>query len=191
MKNNKKPDLTGIHEFGVAAYVKDLKAGKLDAHAKVGQFVGYDSELKGYCIYWPNKRSVTVERNVVFNEDDVLTTNDVAIIPGDVLAEGERDKIIQGPTNNTNADETHVNQPEVEAEKADAPPNPEPTNSIPFPSEPHPADEPEEVTVEEEDEPPQLGQGRCVQKKPPSVYKHMADTTTSSSQCYRVRSGRS
>jgi hypothetical protein len=157
MKNNKKPDLTGIHEFGVVAYIKDLKAGKLDACAKVGEFLGYDLESKGYHIYWPNKRSVIVEHNVVFNEDDVLTTNDIAIIPGDVLAEGERDKIIQGPTNNPNADETHVNQPEVEAEKADAPPNPEPTNSIPFPSEPHLADEPEEVTMEEGDEPPQLG----------------------------------
>ena len=44
MKNNKKLHLAGIQEFGVAAYVKDLKAGKLDACAQVGQFVGYDSE---------------------------------------------------------------------------------------------------------------------------------------------------
>ena len=28
---NKKPNLTGIQEFGVAAYVKDLSAGKLDS----------------------------------------------------------------------------------------------------------------------------------------------------------------
>ena len=36
MQHKKKPHLAGIQEFGVAAYVKDLKAGKLDAHAKVG-----------------------------------------------------------------------------------------------------------------------------------------------------------
>ena len=36
MKNNKKPHLAGIQEFGTAAYVKDLNAGKLDAHAQVG-----------------------------------------------------------------------------------------------------------------------------------------------------------
>ena len=36
MQHKKKPYLAGIQEFGVAAYVKDLKAGKLDAHAKVG-----------------------------------------------------------------------------------------------------------------------------------------------------------
>ena len=55
MQHKKKPHLAGIQEFGVAAYVKDLKAGKLDAHAKVGRFVGYDLESKGYWIYWPQK----------------------------------------------------------------------------------------------------------------------------------------
>jgi hypothetical protein len=31
VKNKRKPNLSGIQEFGAAAYVKDLKAGKLDA----------------------------------------------------------------------------------------------------------------------------------------------------------------
>jgi hypothetical protein len=175
IKNNKKLHLASIQEFGTAAYVKDLKAGKLDACAQVGWFVGYDSESKGYHIYWPHKRSATVEHNVVFNEDNVLTTNNIAIIPGNALAEGERDKIIQNPNNNANSDRTNINQPEAEAEKADAPPGPESTNSIPFPSEPQPADKPEEVPVEEEDKPPQLGQGHRVQKKPPGAYQRMAE----------------
>ena len=51
MQHKKKPHLAGIQEFRVAAYIKDLKAGKLDACAKVGRFVGYDSESKGYWIY--------------------------------------------------------------------------------------------------------------------------------------------
>ena len=34
MLNKKVPNLAGIQEFGAAAYVKDLKAGKLDARAK-------------------------------------------------------------------------------------------------------------------------------------------------------------
>ena len=67
MKNKKKPYLGGIHEFGAATYVKDLKAGKLDDRAQLGCFVGYDSESKGYRIYWPGKWSVMVERNVVFS----------------------------------------------------------------------------------------------------------------------------
>ena len=51
MIHKKKPHLAGIQEFGAAAYVKDLKAGKLDSRTKVGHFVGYDSESKGFRIY--------------------------------------------------------------------------------------------------------------------------------------------
>ena len=61
MGHKKKPNPCGIQEFGVAAYVKDLNAGKLDARAKKGRFVRYDSESKGYRIYWPEKRSITVK----------------------------------------------------------------------------------------------------------------------------------
>ena len=101
MKHKKAPHLGNIHEFGSAAYVKDLKAGKLDAHAKSGWFVGYDSESKGFHIYWPNKWSVTVKHNVIFNQEDVLTKSNYVVIPSDVLSEGERDKLIQHPDNTT------------------------------------------------------------------------------------------
>jgi hypothetical protein len=67
MGAKKKPYLAGIQEFGAAAYVKDLLAEKLDAQAKKGHFVGYDSKSKGYRIYWPKKRTISVEHNVVFN----------------------------------------------------------------------------------------------------------------------------
>ena len=55
MLDKSKPYLGGIQEFGAAAYVKDLKAGKLDTRAQQGHFVGYDSESKGFRIYWPTK----------------------------------------------------------------------------------------------------------------------------------------
>lgn len=80
MENQKKPYLGGIQEFGAAAYVKDLSAGKLDARAKKGRFVGYDSESKGYRIYW-------------------RSSDDTATIPGVTQSEGEKDKIIQAPQN--------------------------------------------------------------------------------------------
>ena len=75
-------------------YVKDLQAGKLDSRAHQGRFVGYDSKSKGYCIYWLAKRTISVERNVTFNEQDIHFT-ETTIIPGDALAEGEKDKVIQ------------------------------------------------------------------------------------------------
>ena len=49
--NKTKPFLGGIQEFGTATYVKDPKAGKLNSRAQLGQFVGYNSESKGYRIY--------------------------------------------------------------------------------------------------------------------------------------------
>jgi len=44
----------------VAAYVKDLGAGKLDARAQKGRFVGYDSESKGFRIYGPESRKLVL-----------------------------------------------------------------------------------------------------------------------------------
>ena len=45
-------------------------------------------ESKGYRIYWPGKRSVTVERNVIFNENDIWNEDGVVPVPGP-LSEGE------------------------------------------------------------------------------------------------------
>ena len=139
MKNKKKPHLGGIQEFGVAAYVKDLKARKLDARAQVGRFVGYDSESKGYRIYWPGKRSITVERNVIFNQNDVRSNESVTIPSGDVLSEGEMNKVIQNSESNINDNEKPENNPNTpehtqsEHEKDD--PNQEQdSNTIPFPT---------------------------------------------------------
>ena len=114
MKHKKVPHLGNIHEFGTVVYVKDLKAGKLDACAKLGWFISYDSESKGFRIYWPNKRSATVERDVIFNQEDVLTKNNCVVIPGDVLSEGEKDKVIQHPEKNT---KTNVEQPDKQIQQ--------------------------------------------------------------------------
>ena len=79
-KNNKKPHLAGIQEFGATTYVKDMWAGKLEAQVQVGHFIGYNSELKGYRIYWTNKRSIMVEQNVVFNNTDRTHLDDHAVM---------------------------------------------------------------------------------------------------------------
>ena len=68
-----------------------------DLDAKLGWFVGYDSESKGFHIYWPNKQSATIEWDVIFNQEDVLTKSGYVIIPGDVLFKGGRDKVTYVP----------------------------------------------------------------------------------------------
>jgi hypothetical protein len=109
--------------------VKVLSAGKLDARAGIGCFIGYDSESKGYRIYWPDKKKISVERNVTFNKDDVLVQNDAVIIPGDALAEGEKEKIIQL---SPKADDAPEDDNVVENDTPIAE-NPKTINSVPFP----------------------------------------------------------
>lgn len=61
-----KPDLSQAHEFGARVFVHMLEAGKLEARAEEAVFVGVDAESKGYRVYWPGRRRVSVERNVTF-----------------------------------------------------------------------------------------------------------------------------
>ena len=57
-----RPDVGDIHLWGSRVWVQDLTAGKLDPRGREGRFIGYDAESKGYRIYWPNSRSIGVER---------------------------------------------------------------------------------------------------------------------------------
>ena len=138
MKLGRKPNLANIHEFGAAAYVKDLKAGKLDSHALVGHFVGYDIKSKGYQIYWPTKRLITVERNVVINQNDAHTTENLTIIPGDALAEGERDEniqsIIQNPENIEDPETQSENEIQPKENEEETNNELDSSNTIPFPA---------------------------------------------------------
>ena len=180
MQHKKKPHLAGIQEFGVTAYVKDLKSGKLDAHTKVGWFVGYNSESKGHRIYWPQKQSITVERNVVFNESNVTANDSIHITAGNAVDEGERDKVLQPPTSNPNATNAPNSTPAPQPKAPDVAPEPalepEPQNSVPFPSEQEPVEEPLPEPLQEENPQPELGWGWHIQKKPPGAYKWMAQS---------------
>src|SRR5271168_1027696 len=148
MIHKKKPNLAGIQEFGAAAYVKDLKAGKLDARAKVGRFVGYDSESKGFRIYWPATRSVSVERNVVFNENDIRNDDGTVPIPG-ALSEGEKeaDKVIQHPENSVEGLKKAQDDQNDDSEEKSEIEQQSKTNTVPFP--------PQAVAQEPDDEPHQ------------------------------------
>src|SRR5882757_8312524 len=44
----------------------DVGSGKLEARAEEACFVGVDEESKGYRVYWPTRRRISVERNVSF-----------------------------------------------------------------------------------------------------------------------------
>jgi hypothetical protein len=64
----KKPNLAKLPEWGCVAWVHTKKNLKLDGRATEGHWVGFDEQSKGHRIFWPGKRSVTVEHSVVFTE---------------------------------------------------------------------------------------------------------------------------
>jgi predicted ribonuclease toxin of YeeF-YezG toxin-antitoxin module len=45
-------------------------------------------------------RSITVKRNVVFNPNNLQDAENITISSGDILSEGERNKVIQNPERN-------------------------------------------------------------------------------------------
>jgi hypothetical protein len=61
-----KPDLSDLQVFGMPVWIKQLNTRKLETRASRAWFVGYDDEFKGYRVFWPEKRKVTVERDAYF-----------------------------------------------------------------------------------------------------------------------------
>ena len=57
----KKPDLSHMYEWGSMVWVKKLDTKKLDKKAEKGHFVGFDEESKGYHVYWPQKKKVSIK----------------------------------------------------------------------------------------------------------------------------------
>ena len=82
---------------------------------------------------------MTVEQNIIFNQDDVPNVDKSAVIQDEAQSEGKRQKLIQAPLNNANNktekhdEEQQVNdQPTERSPKTH--PKPQSSNSIAFPS---------------------------------------------------------
>jgi transposase InsO family protein len=74
-----KPDLSNLPEWGVKVWVHDPTGSKLDGRSQVGRWVGFDEESHGHRIYWPDRHSVTAERSVKFDIDNVVLTHDIPL----------------------------------------------------------------------------------------------------------------
>ena len=99
-----KPDLLQLCEWGVTVWVKQLDAGKLDPRAKEAHFMGFDEESKGFRIYWPKKKKVSIERDVYFDKNWALQPDEVSI-------EGVEDVFTNSDTSQT--PDTSQNVPDV------------------------------------------------------------------------------
>ena len=129
-------------------YVKDLHAGKFDAYAHVGQFVGYNFESKGYCIYWlaEGEKEKVIQAPMPNQSTNLPPT---------------------GPQ--VNAPQMHILRPKS---PKDDPPDSESSNSVPFPLSvvDDPLPEMAETGLDKELE---YGWGWYTGGKPPRAYKCM------------------
>lgn len=71
---HKKPDVSFLRIYGsrVHVWVENRDRNKLEPKAKLGLFVGYDSQTKGYRIWIPSDHKLVVTRNVRFDESSVF-----------------------------------------------------------------------------------------------------------------------
>lgn len=71
----KKPDLAGLPEWGAPIWCHSATGSKLDARAKDAIWVGYDKDsTHAHRVYWPGRRTVSVERDIKFQELDTQVT---------------------------------------------------------------------------------------------------------------------
>ena len=59
-----KPNLSEVHEWGEQVWVRVEAGDKLGGRVCEGRWMGLDEKSKGVRIYWPDSRTVGVERNV-------------------------------------------------------------------------------------------------------------------------------
>jgi transposase InsO family protein len=122
-----KPNLADLHEWGSKVWVRVDATSKLDVRSKAGRWVGYDAESKGHRIYWEDRRSVSVERDVLF---DVPSTTVLVPIEGESL---------NGARNQPDSDSLQASKPADPETPAIAP---KPDSSISVPKQLAPEDAP-------------------------------------------------
>ncbi|KAF8815816.1 hypothetical protein BYT27DRAFT_7034917, partial [Phlegmacium glaucopus] len=123
--NGRKPNLAKLQPWGCKVRVHDTSGSKLDGRSKIGRWMGFDVETKdGHHVYWPERRTVTVERSVKFNVDDEINVGHLPLEgekEPDVVEQQEPNNIIQSipetsatqETSNFKTSNENITQPDV------------------------------------------------------------------------------
>ena len=114
----KKPDLRKVREWGEKVFVRIEGGTKLGGRVREGRWLGIDNESKGVRVYWPETKTVTVERNVYYDNSSVSRLEEeqepVRITKTDVKDEPER--LVDPPTANLQDDPEDLSTPESDAD---------------------------------------------------------------------------
>jgi len=134
------PDLSTLIPFGTHTWVKLYKPGKLNPQAKEGRFVGFDKECRGYKIYYPDTRTVNIEREVTFDKAKLTYDDSTIPLPVDDSPEGENNikisQIVSKPPEQPKSPRNET--PEIPKDTSTAtPPIYEPPKEIPINPQPN------------------------------------------------------
>ncbi|KAL7278122.1 hypothetical protein ACG7TL_008093 [Trametes sanguinea] len=100
LATGEKPDLSNLLRFSARCWVLQQNTGKLDPKSKPGRWVKYSLESKGHKIFWPEHRTVSIERDVRFEPSE-----DVAVTVR-VQSEGEQSppgSVLNAPASSSNS----------------------------------------------------------------------------------------
>ena len=99
MLNRRKPNLANLHEWGEVVWVHTTEGNKLEGQAKTGQWIGFDKINNGHRIYWPKRKTVTVERSIRFSNDDVIFLSNATTMPIQGESEQSNYETTENPKN--------------------------------------------------------------------------------------------
>ena len=101
--NKAKPYLGNLQPWGCKVRVHNAGNSKLDGRSKIGRWMGFDNDTRdGHRVYWPERRTVTVERSVKFNFDDEVV---VEVLPLEGEPEGS-ERLPETPSSDTKINDT-------------------------------------------------------------------------------------
>lgn len=136
--HGKTPNMSVFRKFGSKVYthIPDQKRRKWDAKAEVGFLVGYDDEIKGYRVWFPDKHRVSVHCDVVFDEESSTddrqhgsNSKEDSETAG-YISDEEPESAQEAPTSGIN----EIAEPaEDEQQESDVELQSEPTSSVPAP----------------------------------------------------------
>jgi len=66
MLHSKKPNLMDLPVWVTKVWVHDPSGSKLDPHAWEGRWIGVDAETGAHRVYFADRRTIAIERNVSF-----------------------------------------------------------------------------------------------------------------------------
>jgi hypothetical protein len=129
----RKPNLKDVREWGEKIWVRVEGGDKLGGRVREGRWMGIDEQSKGVRVYWPEKLTVGVERNVYYDKSIASVSH----------LEGEESSIVETKTDLPKDKTLPINQIPIPQRIPSTPPRiPSPPPRIPSPP---PAPEPVEA----------------------------------------------